>query len=140
MFGEESCLPLLTKIGQQLAKKCGQLPLSVALVAGILVEMEKKVECREKLANNLGPHIHKDSRAVIEQSYQILPYCLRPCFLYFGTLLEDSVISVPKLTQLWISEGFVKSCEGKSLEDIAEGYLGNLMGRNLVKGTKRNSR
>ncbi|KAH0705009.1 hypothetical protein KY289_010085 [Solanum tuberosum] len=140
VFGEESCSPLLTKIGQQIAKKCGQLPLSVVLVAGILAEIEKKVECWKQLANNLGPHIHEDSRAVIEQSYQILPFHLRPCFLYFGALLEDSVISVPKLTQLWISEGFVKSCEGKSLEDIAEGYLENLIGRNLVMGTKRSSR
>ncbi|KAJ8539752.1 hypothetical protein K7X08_014004 [Anisodus acutangulus] len=40
---------------------------------------------------------------------------------------------------MWISEGFVKSCEGKNLEDIAEGYLGNLIGRNLVMGTKRSS-
>ncbi|KAH0708234.1 hypothetical protein KY284_009661 [Solanum tuberosum] len=140
VFGEESCSPLLTEIGQEIAKKCGQLPLSVVLVAGILSEMEKKEECWEQLANNLGPHIHKDSRAVIEQSYQILPYRLRPCFLYFGALLEDRVISVPKLTQLWISEGFVKSCEGKSLEDIAEGYLENLIGRNLVMGTKKSSR
>ncbi|KAL3321560.1 hypothetical protein AABB24_039259, partial [Solanum stoloniferum] len=139
VFGEESFSPLLTEIGQQIAKKCGQLPLSVVLVAGILAEMEKTVECWNQLANNLGPHIHEDSRAVIEQSYQILPYRLRPCFLYFGALLEDSVISVPKLTQLWISEGFVKSCEGKSLEDIAEGYLENLIGRNLVMGMKRSS-
>ncbi|XP_049397979.1 putative late blight resistance protein homolog R1B-23 [Solanum stenotomum] len=140
VFGEESCSPPLTEIGREMARKCGQLPLSVVLVAGILAEMEKKVECWEQLANNLGPHIRKDSRAVIEQSYQILPYRLRPCFLYFGALLEDRVISVPKLTQLWISEGFVKSCEGKSLEDIAEGYLENLIGRNLVMGTKRSSR
>ncbi|KAK6772830.1 hypothetical protein RDI58_028068 [Solanum bulbocastanum] len=140
VFGEESFSPLLTEIGQQIAKKCGQLPLSIVLVAGILAEMEKKVECWNQLANNLGPHIHEDSRAVIEQSYQILPYRLRPCFLYFGALLEDSVISVPKLTQLWISEGFIKSCESKSLEDIAEGYLENLIGRNLVMGTKRSSR
>ncbi|KAH0708242.1 hypothetical protein KY284_009669 [Solanum tuberosum] len=139
VFGEESCCPLLTEIGQEIAKKCGQLPLSVVLVAGILAEMDKKVESWEQLANNLGPHIHKDSRAVIKKSYHVLPYHLRPCFLYFGALLEDSVISVPKLTQLWISEGFVKSCEGKSLEDIADGYLENLIGRNLVMGTKRSS-
>ncbi|KAM3289651.1 putative late blight resistance protein R1B-23 [Capsicum chacoense] len=137
VFGEESCPPLLNNIGQQIAMKCGQLPLSVALVAGILAEMEKKVECWEQLANNLGPHIQKDSRSVIEQSYQILPYHLRSCFLYFGAFLEDNVIDVSKLTWLWISEGFIRSCEGKSLEDIAEGYLENLIGRNLVIGTKR---
>ncbi|MCD7469635.1 hypothetical protein HAX54_008778 [Datura stramonium] len=142
---EEKCLVikkvvlLLTIIGKQIAKKCGQLPLSAVLVAGILAEMENKVECWEQLANNLGPHIHKDSRVDIEQSYQILPYHLRSRFLYFGTFLEDNVIDVSKLTWLWISEGFVKSCEGKSLEDIAEGYLENLIGRNLVMGTKRSS-
>ncbi|CAN4095731.1 unnamed protein product [Withania somnifera] len=139
VFGEESCSPLLTKIGQQIAKKCGQLPLSVVLVAGILCEMEKKEECWEQLANNLGPHIHKDSRAVIEQSYQILPYHLRSCFLYFGAFLEDDVIDVSKLTRLWISEGFVKYCRGKSLEDVAEAYLENLIGRNLVMVTKKSS-
>ncbi|KAM3267302.1 hypothetical protein P3S67_032474 [Capsicum chacoense] len=137
VFGEENCSTLLTKIGRQIAEKCGQLPLSIALVAGILAEMEKKEECWEQLANNLGPHIHKDSRAIIEQSYQILPYHLRSCFLYFGSFLEDSVIDVPRLTRLWISEGFIKSCEGKSLEDTAKGYFENLLGRNLVMGTKR---
>ncbi|PHT66870.1 Late blight resistance protein R1-A [Capsicum annuum] len=140
LFCEESFSPLLSKIGKEVAKKCEHLPLSVVLVAGILAEMEKKEECWEQFANNLGPHIHKDSRAIIEQSYQILPYHLRSCFLYFGRFLEDSVIPVSKLTRLWISEGFVRSCKGKSLEDIAEGYLENLIGRNLVMGTKWNCR
>ncbi|KAF3650385.1 hypothetical protein FXO37_18494 [Capsicum annuum] len=34
-------------------------------------------------------------------------------------------------------KGFVKSCEGKSLEDIADGYLTNLIARNLVMVSKR---
>ncbi|XP_016484144.2 late blight resistance protein R1-A-like isoform X1 [Nicotiana tabacum] len=140
VFGEESCPSLLMNIGRQIAEKCGQLPLSIALVAGVLAEVEKKEECWEQVANNLVPHIHNDSRAIIENSYQILPYHLRSCFLYFGAFLEDNVINVSKLIRLWISEGFVKGCEGKSLEDIAEGYLGNLIGRNLVMGTKRSFR
>ncbi|OIT28333.1 late blight resistance protein r1-a [Nicotiana attenuata] len=139
VFGEESCPPLLMNIGRQIAEKCGQLPLSVALVAGVLAEVEKKEECWAQVANNLVPHIHNDSRAIIENSYKILPYHLRSCFLYFGAFLEDNVINVSKLIELWISEGFIKSCEGKSLEDIAESYLGNLIGRNLVMGTKRSS-
>ncbi|PHT66879.1 hypothetical protein T459_31304 [Capsicum annuum] len=112
----------------------------IVLVAGILSELEKEEECWERFANNLGPHIHTDSRAIIEQSYQILPYHLRSCFLHFGAFPEDSVVHVSTLAQLWISQGFVKSCEGKSLEDIAQGYLENLIGRNLVMGIKRSSR
>ncbi|OIT21214.1 putative late blight resistance protein -like r1a-4 [Nicotiana attenuata] len=137
VFGEETCSPLLTDIGREIAKKCGQLPLSVALVAGILAESEKKEECWEQVANNLGPHIHNDSRAIIEHSYHNLPYYLRSCFLYFGSFLEDGVINVSKLTWLWISEGFIKCSGGKSLEDIAEGYLESLIGRNKTKRSSR---
>ncbi|XP_016490753.1 putative late blight resistance protein homolog R1B-23 [Nicotiana tabacum] len=139
VFGGERFPPLLMNIGQQIAEKCGQLPLSIVLVAGILAEMERKEECWEQVAKNLSPYIHSNSKATVEHSYQNLPYHLRSCFLYFGAFLEDSVINVSKLTKLWISEGFIKGCEGKSMEDIAEGYLENLIRRNLVMGTKKSS-
>ncbi|PHT67799.1 putative late blight resistance protein -like protein R1B-12 [Capsicum annuum] len=139
VFGEESCSTDLMEIGQQIAKKCGQLPLSVALVAGILEKMERKEGCWKQVANNLGPHIHRDSRAIIEHSYLNLPYHLRSCFLYFGAFLEDSEINVSELTRLWISEGFIKSCESKSLQDKAVGYLDNLIRRNLVTVATRSS-
>ncbi|XP_015158818.1 putative late blight resistance protein homolog R1B-23 [Solanum tuberosum] len=137
VFGEESCSPLLKKVGLRIAKMCGQLPISIVLVAGILSEMEKEVECWEQVANNLGSHIHNDSRAIVDQSYHVLPCHLKSCFLYFGAFLEDRVIDISRLIRLWISESFIKSSEGRSLEDIAEGYLENLIGRNLVMVTQR---
>nr|ABO93000.1 putative disease resistance protein [Solanum tuberosum] len=137
VFGEQSCPPLLKNIGLRIAKMCGQLPLSIVLVAGILSEMEKDVECWEQVANNLGSHIHNDSRAIVDQSYHVLPCHLKSCFLYFGAFLEDRVIDISRLIRLWISEAFIKSSEGRSLEDIAEGYLENLIGRNLVMVTQR---
>ncbi|KAH0677542.1 hypothetical protein KY285_025343 [Solanum tuberosum] len=137
VFGEQSCSPLLKDVGLRIAKMCGQLPLSIVLVAGILSEMEKEVECWELVANNLGTHIHNDSRAIVDQSYHVLPCHLKSCFLYFGAFLEDRVIDISRLIRLWISESFIKSCEGRSLEDIAESYLENLIGRNLVMVTQR---
>nr|Q6L3X3.1 PUTATIVE PSEUDOGENE: RecName: Full=Putative late blight resistance protein homolog R1B-8 [Solanum demissum]AAT38800.1 Putative late blight resistance protein, identical [Solanum demissum] len=138
VFGEQSCSsPLLKNVGLRIAKMCGQLPLSIVLVAGILSEMEKEVECWEQVANNLGSHIHNDSRAIVDQSYHVLPCHLKSCFLYFGAFLEDRVIDISRLIGLWISESFIKSCEGRRLEYIAEGYLENLIGRNLVMVTQR---
>ncbi|KAH0668805.1 hypothetical protein KY289_023298 [Solanum tuberosum] len=137
VFGEQSCSPLLRDVGQRIAKMCGQLPLSIVLVAGILSEMGKEVECWEQVANSVGTHIHNDSRAIVDQSYHVLPCHLKSCFLYFGAFLEDRVINVSRLIRLWISESFIKSSEGRSLEDIAEGYLENLIGRNLVMVTRR---
>nr|Q6L403.1 RecName: Full=Putative late blight resistance protein homolog R1B-17 [Solanum demissum]AAT38770.1 Putative late blight resistance protein, identical [Solanum demissum] len=138
VFGEKRCSSLLLKdVGLRIAKMCEQLPLSIVLVAGILSEMEKEVECWEQVANNLGTHIHNDSRAIVNQSYHVLPCHLKSCFLYFGAFLEDEVIDISRLIRLWISESFIKSSEGRRLEDIAEGYLENLIGRNLVMVTQR---
>ncbi|KAH0753909.1 hypothetical protein KY290_024179 [Solanum tuberosum] len=139
VFGNENCSPLLEKVGQEIARKCGGLPLSIVLVAGILSKMEKTEECWSRVAKDLGSHIACDAKAIIEPSYQYLPYYLKPCFLYFGTFLEGEEINVSKLTWLWIGEGFVNDLEGKSLQDIAKGYLNILIKKNLVMNAKRSS-
>ncbi|CAN4109507.1 unnamed protein product [Withania somnifera] len=139
VFGEENFSPYLTQVGLEIAKKCGRLPLSVVLVAGILAKTEKNEQCWRQVAAELGPHIHSDSNDIIEKSYQRLPYHLRLCFLYFGAFLEDEEINISKLTWLWISEGLVKSCKDENLEDTAERYLEDLIGRNVVTDIKRSS-
>ncbi|TMW96335.1 hypothetical protein EJD97_007534 [Solanum chilense] len=139
VFGNGSCSPLLEKVGQEIARKCGGLPLSIVLVAGILSKMEKTEECWSQVAKDLSSYMASDAKAVIEPSYQHLPYYLKPCFLYFGTFFEDEEINVSKLTWMWIAEGFVNNLEGKSLQDIAKGYLDILIKRNLVMNTKRSS-
>ncbi|KAL3336927.1 hypothetical protein AABB24_029552 [Solanum stoloniferum] len=139
VFGNENCSSLLEKVGQEIARKCRGLPLSIVLVAGILSKMEKTEECWSQVAKYFGSYIASDPKAIIELSYQHLPYYLKSCFLYFGTFLEDEEINVSKLTWLWIGEGFVKDLEGKSLQDIAKGYLDILIKRNLVMNAKRSS-
>ncbi|KAK4715586.1 hypothetical protein R3W88_013924 [Solanum pinnatisectum] len=139
VFGNENCSSLLEKVGQEIARKCGGLPLSIVLVAGILSKMEKTEECWSQVAKDLGSYIASDAKSIIEPSYQHLPNHLKSCFLYFGTFLEDEEINVSKLTWLWIGEGFVKDFKGKSLQDTAKGYLDILIKRNLVMNAKRSS-
>lgn len=54
-----------------------------------------------------------------------------------GVFPEDGKIQVSKLTWLWIAEGFIKPHTENILEEIAENYLENLIGRNLVMVDKR---
>ncbi|KAL0440996.1 UNVERIFIED_CONTAM: putative late blight resistance proteinR1A-10 [Sesamum radiatum] len=44
----------------------------------------------------------------------------------------DYQIKVSELVQIWIGEGFIKSVKGKILEEIANGYLEDLVARNLI--------
>ncbi|KAG8388713.1 hypothetical protein BUALT_Bualt02G0154000 [Buddleja alternifolia] len=55
-----------------------------------------------------------------------------------GVLSKDQEISVSRLIKLWIAEGFLKSSkEFKSLEEVGEEYLDDLVKRNLALITKK---
>ncbi|PHT36673.1 hypothetical protein CQW23_24373 [Capsicum baccatum] len=137
VFNTETCPLALEDVGKSIAQKCGGLPLSIVLVAGILAKMEKERHQWEQVTTKLSQHIQDLSEHTIDLSYQDLPHHLRTCFLYFAVFSEDEEIQVSKLTWLWISEGFVKTHMEKLLEDIAEDYMDNLVERNLVMVSKR---
>ncbi|XP_070028857.1 putative late blight resistance protein homolog R1A-10 [Nicotiana sylvestris] len=135
-FGEEICPDKLKEVGKEIAKKCKGLPLSIVLVGGLLARMEKKEQCWKQMELSLGAKIEDESKDLVQVSYKNLPHKMKPCFLYFGAFLENREISVSKFTNLWIAEGLIENDKEKSLEDIAEEYLEDLVGRNLVIVTK----
>ncbi|KAA8521629.1 hypothetical protein F0562_012302 [Nyssa sinensis] len=75
----------------------------------------------------------KNAKRILFLSYHDLPYHLKFCFLYFGMVPEDYSISCVRLIRLWIAENFVKGEKGKTLEDVAQEYLTELIQRNLVQ-------
>ncbi|MCD7467874.1 hypothetical protein HAX54_005527 [Datura stramonium] len=88
-------------------------PLSIVLVAGLLSKIDKT----EKMLTRWNEALLVRGR--MAQRFR--------------------EISVSKLTNLWIAEAFIKSNEEKSLEGMAEDYLEDLIGRNLIMVTKRRS-
>ncbi|CDP12770.1 unnamed protein product [Coffea canephora] len=110
LFGKEGFPPTLGKVGPQIANLCRGLPLTVVLVAGILANIVE--DYWEEVAKSLTSSI--------------------PCLLYFGAYKEDENVLVQRLLWLWISEGFVQKTEEKSLEDVADDYLKDLVDRSLV--------
>ncbi|KAL2515704.1 putative late blight resistance protein-like protein R1B-16 [Forsythia ovata] len=52
---------------------------------------------------------------------------------------EDSNIHVSTLVKLWVSGGFIKLIKFKSLEDVEEEYLLDLIERNLVMISEKSS-
>ncbi|XP_012856435.1 PREDICTED: putative late blight resistance protein homolog R1A-10 [Erythranthe guttata] len=56
-----------------------------------------------------------------------------------GVFPEDKKIRVSWLVKLWVSEGFVKPINGKSLEVVSREYLQELCDRNLILVHKRGS-
>ncbi|KAM3205797.1 hypothetical protein P3L10_029207 [Capsicum annuum] len=133
--------PELEEIGKQIAEKCQGLPLTILVIAGHLSKVARTLESWMDVSRTMGEIIASDPDkclGVLGLSYHNLPNHLKPCFLSMGSFPEDYQAETWRLIQLWIAEGFIRRPESdKSLEEVAEDYLEDLISRNLIIVNKR---
>ncbi|XP_042003008.1 uncharacterized protein LOC121752161 [Salvia splendens] len=139
VFGKlDECPPELEEIGSIIAKQCEGIPLAIIVIAGILVEKYPKASDMkiqwENISASLSMYFKYDSivENIIALSYDQLPRYLRDCFLYLGMFPENAEIPTWKLIRLWVAEGFIPKNTEKTLEELAEDNLKDLIKRNLV--------
>ncbi|XP_057785027.1 putative late blight resistance protein homolog R1A-10 [Salvia miltiorrhiza] len=136
VFGVGSCPHEVEKIGKKIVENCRGLPLSIVVVGGILKNREHALGVWESIRKNLASEVNlendKHCMKPLKMSYNHLPVYLKPCFLYMGVFEEDYSVKVSTLVKLWVSEGFLKPMNGKSLETIAIEFLQHLVDRNLI--------
>ncbi|KAI4356085.1 hypothetical protein L6164_000133 [Bauhinia variegata] len=133
-----NCPLELVDISTEIVQKCEGLPLAIVAIGGLLSTKGKTLLEWQKLRQNLSlelesnPHLTSLTRILL-LSYDDLPIYLKPCLLYFGIYPEDFSISCVRLIRQWIAEGFVKYEKGKTLEEVAEECLRELIQRSLVQ-------
>ncbi|PON54387.1 NB-ARC domain, LRR domain containing protein, partial [Trema orientale] len=149
-FGKHGLSPEFEKLGKDMVKKCGGLPLAIVVLGGLL-NTKNSIDEWKEVKRNVNAYLNKlqsgqlyeGVHGILALSYHDLPYYLKPCFLYLGCLLKDREIPRKTLIQLWIAEGFIqtpsKLDENETkLEDVAEQYLAELMDRCMVQASERN--
>ncbi|XP_027180844.1 disease resistance protein RPM1-like [Coffea eugenioides] len=75
-------------------------------------------------------------KKILSLSYNDLPGHLKTCLLYTSIFPEDHKIACSRLINLWIAERFVEWRKDMSIEDVALGYLSELVNRSLIQVTK----
>ncbi|PIN17910.1 Apoptotic ATPase [Handroanthus impetiginosus] len=136
-------LAQLKDIGERIVQKCGRLPLAISVIGGILRHKKTWSEW-ENVSKNMdaylkhGEGVGKDKRVaqVLDLSYNVLPYYLKPCFLYLGCFKEDEEIDTERLYLLWMAEGLISNEEkgrNEALRDVAQRYLNELAFRCMVQ-------
>ncbi|KAL2243737.1 UNVERIFIED_CONTAM: putative late blight resistance protein R1A-10 [Sesamum indicum] len=136
-FGEDNCpYRELEEICTTIAKNCNGLPLAIIVIGGLLANSNRTLEHWESVAKNINSfsNLEYSNRClkILSLSYDNLPIHLKPCFLYMWMFPEDDEIKVSQLIKLWVAEGFLKPSRAKTLEEVAEEYLRNLIDRNLI--------
>ncbi|TYI62837.1 hypothetical protein E1A91_D10G274800v1 [Gossypium mustelinum] len=137
------------KLGREMVKKCGGLPLAI-IVLGSLLARKQSLDDWETVHRNFFhghlkgleqlDHQYGAVNRILVLSYNDLPYHLKPCFLYLAHYPEDWEISKKELIRLWIAEGFISPLWGSEeilMEDVGEQFLEELIDRSLVQVWRR---
>ncbi|XP_052875185.1 probable disease resistance protein At1g58602 [Gossypium arboreum] len=135
----------LEELGKDMVNNCRGLPLAIIVLGGILATKSSIHEWKI-VHKNAKSYLKKGKGAqhiehVLALSYDDLPPYLRSCFLYLSQFPEDYQIPAERLIQLWVAEGIVSSIEeegnGEIMEDVAEGFLDELVERCMVQVGER---
>ncbi|MFQ6647059.1 hypothetical protein Gotur_020139 [Gossypium turneri] len=130
-MGSQCSSEEFVKLGKEMVKKCGGLPLAIVAL-GCLLATKQSLAQWEMVHKNIHGHLnelpHQDRQygvvnRILVSSYNALPYPLKPCFLYLSHYPEDWEIPKKQLICLWIAEGFIPKTEEFLMEDLGEKFL-----------------
>nr|AOX14102.1 brown planthopper resistance protein BPH1/9 [Oryza sativa Japonica Group] len=100
-------------------KKCKGLPLAIVTIGGFLASRPKTAlewrKLNEHISAELETNLELEAiRAVLNISYDGLPYHLKSCFLYLSIFPQDDKISRKRLVRRWCAEGYSRELLDKS--------------------------
>ncbi|KAK2969088.1 hypothetical protein RJ640_020399 [Escallonia rubra] len=138
VFQGTDCPQPLYPLSKCILEKCEGLPLAIVAMGGFLATKDRRVEEWDMVWRSLGDELESNDqfgfmKRILFLSYFDLPSHLKVCLLYLSVFPEDYEIEKTRLIRLLIAEGFVQVREGKTLEEVAENYLNNLVNRSLVQ-------
>lgn len=136
VFGKEGCPSELEELGKDIANKCRGLPLAIVAIGGLLAKSDKKREVWEDTTENLNSIISSgvegNCMEILKLSYKNLPIHLKACFLYISVFIKYRPSVLADIAWSLVGEGILKPIRDKSLEEVANMYITDLIDRNLI--------
>ncbi|KAK2454444.1 putative disease resistance protein RGA3 [Trifolium repens] len=134
--GEVENYPELKKIGEEIVKKCGGLPLALRTLGSSLFlkfDIEDWKFVRDNEIWNL-PQKEDDILPALKLSYDQLPSYLKRCFACFSLFEKDFPYINLDVTELWEALGFLPSPKkGQTIDDVGNQLLHDLMSRSFLQ-------
>ncbi|KAJ9672547.1 hypothetical protein PVL29_025955 [Vitis rotundifolia] len=115
-------------ISDDLLSRFEGLPLAIVALGSLLSTKQPTPSEFQKVNTSLGSNMKSNSKLGIIR---------RCCFLHFCKFPEDYSVTRGRLISLWIAEGFVEEERDKTLEEVADAYLDELINRCLVDANTR---
>lgn len=136
---EGKCPPELTEISKTILRKCGGIPLAIIATIDLLASKSYTVKDWQAVNEHFGYELQQgryDVRRIVTPSYNDLPLHLKFCLLYLGMFQRGYEISGDRLIWGWIAQGFIPNNMGRTLQEVGESWLNELIDRNLVESVE----
>ncbi|CAD6257451.1 unnamed protein product [Miscanthus lutarioriparius] len=123
----------------EIIKMCGGLPLSIIMVANIFASQPDNAELwhhvKKYLKTSLENNFSTENmmREIVILSYNNLSHHLKTCLLHLNMYPEGCTFMKADLVKQWWAEGFVSAIAGKDINEVAECYFDELVGRGLIQ-------
>ncbi|XP_044430953.1 disease resistance protein RPM1-like [Triticum aestivum] len=132
------CPMELKTVATKVVERC-RGPLAIVSSGSLLSTKQPTEHAWNHMFNHLRSELRGDNHVqpILDLSYHDLPGNLRNCFLYCSLFPEDYAISRESLVRLWVAEGFAVKKENSTPEEVAEGNLMELIGRNMLEVVER---
>ncbi|XP_073014503.1 disease resistance protein RGA2-like [Typha latifolia] len=134
-FGGMDCVDQcnLEKIGKEIVSKCGGLPLAVKSLASLL-RFEVDEDCWTEIleSEEWQSYVDNETFVALRISYHRMPPYLKPCFRFCSMFPKNYQLSKKQLIQLWIAQGYIQSDSRKTMEEIGNEYVDELMRRSFI--------
>ncbi|KAF6992831.1 hypothetical protein CFC21_009789 [Triticum aestivum] len=138
----KECPLELQELTWKFIAKCQGLPIAIACIGRLLSCKPPTSAEWENVYRGLDSQLTKDvipdAHMILKVSLEDLPYDLKNCFLHCALFQEDYLLKRRRIVRQWIAAGFIREKESKTLEEVAEGYLAELVNRSLLQVVKRN--
>ncbi|XP_073104320.1 putative disease resistance protein RGA4 [Elaeis guineensis] len=130
--------PNLEKIGKEIVKKCGGLPLAVKALGSLMHSKSQEKEWLSVRDSEIWDmQVGEDGiLPALRLSYGHLPSHLKQCFAFCAIFPKDYEMEKDLLIQLWMANGFIPSGGRKELEDKGHEIFNELASRSFFQDIK----
>ncbi|KAL5757624.1 hypothetical protein ACOSP7_020235 [Xanthoceras sorbifolium] len=130
----------LERVGEDIVKKSGGLPLAIKILGGLLCFKTTIEEWQSVNNSELCRKLHCAKTGIFAAlllSYFDLPSELKRCFLYCGIFPKGYDIHKDQLIKLWMAQNYLRTQQNKDMELVGEEYFEKLAMRSFFQDFER---
>ncbi|KAM5570482.1 putative disease resistance protein RGA4 [Rosa sericea] len=133
--GEEQHYQHLIKIGENIVKKCGGVPLALVTLGSMLRSKRERREWLRVKDDEIWSMSGNDNiMAALKLSYNALSPHLKSCFAFCSLYPKDYVFFSKDIVPLWMAQGYLKSSsENEDFEEMGLDCIRLLCSKSLFQ-------